>query len=35
VTYGSHNDNVIKTFDYEAAEFGGTIPDEGIQVLSF
>ena len=26
-----HNDNVIKTFDYEAAEFGGTIPDEGIQ----
>ena len=26
-----HNDKVINTFDYEAAGFGGTIPDEGIQ----
>ena len=32
--YQIHNDKVIKTFDYEAAGFGPTIPDEGIQVLS-
>ena len=32
--YQIHNDKVINTFDYEAAGFGGTIPDEGIQVLS-